>query len=62
MFRQTTKQAKPLDFAVFTAYHHGGKVNRQDLGFIDEAGQRAEGERQDATALRELAVLPRDVG
>lgn len=49
------QQSKPLDFADFTAYHHGGKVNRQDLDFLDDARQRAEAEGQDATALRELA-------
>jgi hypothetical protein len=55
MFRQMTQQATPLDLAAFFAYHHGGKVNRQDLDFVDDARQRAEAEGQDATALRELA-------
>ncbi|MHA7279849.1 ketopantoate reductase family protein [Arthrobacter sp. MDT2-2] len=55
MFRHMAQQSRPLDFADFTAYHHGGKVNRQDLDFIDDARQRAEAEGQDATALRELA-------
>ncbi|WP_105032395.1 ketopantoate reductase family protein [Arthrobacter ruber] len=55
MFRHMAQQSKPLDFADFTAYHHGGKVNRQDLDFIDDARQRAEAGGQDATALRELA-------
>lgn len=55
VLKQITEQAKPLDFAGFTAYHHGGKVNRQDRDFIDDARQRAEAGSQDATALRELA-------
>lgn len=59
MFRQWTQQYKPLDYAGFTAYHHGGKVNRQDLDLIDDARQRAEAQGQDATALRELATLLR---
>ena len=53
--RQLTEQAKPLDFARFTAYHHGGKVNRQDLDFIVNALQRAKADGQEAAALRELA-------
>lgn len=55
MFQHMAQQSKPLDFAGFTAYHHGGKVNRQDLDFIDDARQCAEAGGQDATALRELA-------
>ncbi|GAA5122627.1 hypothetical protein GCM10023339_41270 [Alloalcanivorax gelatiniphagus] len=55
MFRQMTAEAKPLGFADFTAYHHGSKVNQQDLDFIDDARQRAEAGGQEATALRELA-------
>lgn len=57
MFRQMTQQAAPLDLAAFFAYHHGGKVNRQDLDFVNDVRQRAEAEGQDATALRELASL-----
>jgi hypothetical protein len=53
--QQLTELAKPLDSAGFTAYHHGGKVNQQDLDFIDDARRRAEAGGQDATALRELA-------
>ena len=53
-FQESNQQYKPLDYAGFTAYHHGGKVNRQDLDLIDDARQRVEAEGQDATALREL--------
>jgi len=53
--RQMTELAKPLDFAGFTAYHHGGKVNQQDLDFIHDARQRVQAEGQDVTALSELA-------
>ena len=55
MFRQMTRQAAPLDLAAFFACHHAGKVNRQDLDFVDDARQRADAQGQDATALRELA-------
>jgi hypothetical protein len=54
MLRQLTRLSTPLDFAGFTAYHHGGKVNRQDVDFVDDARRRAEAEGQDAAALREL--------
>ncbi|MFD7705394.1 hypothetical protein [Streptomyces caelestis] len=54
MFRQMTQLSKPLDFAAFNAYHHGGKVNRQDLDFLDDARRRADAEGLDVPALREL--------
>ncbi|GIH78228.1 ketopantoate reductase family protein [Planobispora longispora] len=44
MFRQMTQLSKPLDFAAFNAYHHGGKVNQQDLDFLDDARRRADAE------------------
>ncbi|SNY38462.1 2-dehydropantoate 2-reductase N-terminal domain-containing protein [Paractinoplanes atraurantiacus] len=54
MFRQLTQLSKPLDFAAFNAYHHGGKVHQQDLDFLDDARSRADAEGTDVPALREL--------
>ncbi|MFJ7242412.1 hypothetical protein ACIQWB_35540 [Streptomyces olivaceus] len=54
MFRQLAHVAKPLDFTAFDAYRHGGKVNRQDLDYLDDARRLADAEGRDAPALREL--------
>ncbi|MEU2358926.1 hypothetical protein ABZ599_39295 [Streptomyces misionensis] len=54
MFQQLNAVSKPLDFAGFSAYHHGGKVNRQDIEFLVDARRRAEADGQDVPALREM--------
>ncbi|MQY31864.1 2-dehydropantoate 2-reductase N-terminal domain-containing protein [Nocardia aurantia] len=60
MFRQMAQLSEPLDFAAFNAYHHGGKVNQQDLDFLDDARRRADAEGTDVPALRELISRLRD--
>lgn len=53
-FRQTAEATRPLDYAAFNAYHHGGKVNRQDLDILDEARQEAAAEGAATPALDTL--------
>lgn len=40
-FRQQEQDSQPLDLAAFNAYHHGGKVNRQDIEFFEHARRLA---------------------
>lgn len=60
MFQGMTEGSKPLEFAAFNAYHHGGKVLEQDLDMLDDARQRAEAEGHDTPALRELITRLRN--
>ena len=49
--QQAEQTSLPLDYAGFNAYHHGGKVNKQDVAVFRDAVSRADTE---TPALQEL--------
>jgi hypothetical protein len=53
-FRHLAQASRPLNFAAFNAYHHGGKVNKQDLEFLEQARQLAAADGADTPALDAL--------
>ncbi|RNI22726.1 ketopantoate reductase family protein [Rufibacter latericius] len=53
-FQQMEQAALPLDFSAFNKYHHGGKVNAQDIAIFHEALGHGEATGADMPALREL--------
>jgi hypothetical protein len=44
----------PLDVQAFNRYHHGGKVNRQDLQILNDLITHGEADGQSMAATREL--------
>ncbi|WP_336783666.1 ketopantoate reductase family protein [Paenibacillus illinoisensis] len=56
-FAQQEKDTLPLDLAAFNRYHHGGKVNSQDLVMLRDALSQGEAEGAEMTALRSLIEL-----
>lgn len=53
-FRQTAQAVRPLGYAAFNAYHHGDKVNRQDLDILEQARHLAAADRVATPALDAL--------
>jgi glycine/D-amino acid oxidase-like deaminating enzyme len=54
VFQQMEQAALPLDFAAFNKYHHGGKVNAQDMAMLQDALRYGEATGADMPTLREL--------
>ncbi|MFM9589984.1 ketopantoate reductase family protein [Streptomyces scabiei] len=52
--RQQAQDCMPIDLAAFNAYHHGGKVNRQDIEFFQQARRLA---ADDGAATPALDIL-----
>lgn len=57
IIRQLEELSMPLDFAAFNKYHHGGKVNSQDIDLLNEALSLGEVEGAAMPALRKLISL-----
>lgn len=57
ILRQLEELTLPMDFAAFNQYHHGGKVNKQDIDLLHEALSFGEVEEAEMPALRKLISL-----
>ncbi|NQX10420.1 ketopantoate reductase [Microbacteriaceae bacterium VKM Ac-2855] len=55
-FRQTTQAVRPLDYAAFNAYHHGDKVNQQNLDILTHAANLAKADGLTTPALDDLIM------
>ena len=54
--------AKPMKLEEFNAFHHGGKVAKQDLRTLEDILREGEGAGRKMTALREIVEKAHEVG
>ena len=54
--------AKPMKLEEFNAFHHGGKVAKQDLRTLEDILREGEDAGREMTALREIVEKAHGVG
>lgn len=54
LLRKLERESEPLDFHAFSRFHHGGKVQQQDIQVMQNCVKAGESNGQPMTALKEI--------